>query len=168
MPSFRTRIQELEFPMQPVGSLSEMVFGFLEDGETMIPGSFSNVAAISSPESETLEEEDDQEKESHGGVEDNKSFWETQHQVLQATLCRSSSLESKIRNATKEALKDIQNIAGNICACGRSVAAGGCRSCLMREVSSHLSSAGYNSAICKSKWRSSPDIPSGKYKILQI
>ncbi|KAJ0017957.1 hypothetical protein Pint_10560 [Pistacia integerrima] len=168
MPSFRTRIQELEFPMQPVGSSSEMVFGFLEDGETMVPASFSNVAAMSSPASETLEEEDDPEKENNGGVEDNTSFWETQHQVLQATLCRSSSLESKIRNATKEALKDIKNMAGNICACGTSVAAGGCRSCLMREVSSRLSSAGYNSAICKSKWRSSPDIPSGEHTFIDV
>lgn len=154
--------------MQAVGSLSEMFFGFPEDGETMIPERFSNVAAVSSPESETLEEEDDQDKEGNGVVEDNTAFWETQHKVLQATLCRSSSLESKIRNATKEALKDIQNVAGNICACGRSVASGGCRSCLMREVSGRLRSAGYNCAVCKSSWRSSPDIPSGKIQNLKI
>jgi len=33
----------------------------------------------------------------------------------------------------------------------------------MREVSGRLQKAGYNSAVCKTKWRSSPDIPSGKY-----
>lgn len=143
-----------------------MVFGFLEDGETMIRGSCSNAAAVSLPESETTEEEGDQEKEKTSDVEYNAGFWETPHQALQATLCRSSSLETKIRNATKEALKEIQNVVENICACGRSVAAGGCRSCLMREVSCRLRNLGYNSAICKSKWRSSPDIPSGKFKII--
>jgi len=34
----------------------------------------------------------------------------------------------------------------------------------MREISGRLQKAGYNSAVCKTKWRSSPDIPSGKYR----
>ena len=78
---------------------------------------------------------------------------------VQATLCRTSSLESGIRNITKETIKEIQ-MAGTICGCGKPMA-GGCRNCLMAEVSGRLRNAGYNSAICKSKWRSSPDIPSG-------
>lgn len=36
----------------------------------------------------------------------------------------------------------------------------------MKEVSSRLQNAGFNSAICKSKWKSSPDIPSGNYYIV--
>lgn len=77
---------------------------------------------------------------------------------VQETLCRTSSLESSIRSITKDALKERQ-MAGN-CGCGRPMAAG-CRSCLMAEVSSRLRNAGHNSAICKTKWRSSPDIPAG-------
>ncbi|KAF9604113.1 hypothetical protein IFM89_002788 [Coptis chinensis] len=39
----------------------------------------------------------------------------------------------------------------------------GCRKCLMSDISDGLCKAGYNSVICKSKWRSSPDIPSAGY-----
>lgn len=154
-----TRFNELEFPNQPIASLSDMdmVFGFLEDGDA-IPGTFSGV---SSPESEDSYAEEDHENE-NDSVEDDRKFWETQHQNLHSTLCRTSSLESKIRNATKEALNEIQ-MSGNVCACGKPEAIGACRSCLMREVSGRLRNAGYNSAICKSKWRSSPYIPSGKH-----
>lgn len=82
--------------------------------------------------------------------------------VMQATICRTNSLESKIRTATKEAVKEIQG-TGGACGCGRSVLAmTGCRSCLMREISGHLRNAGYDSAVCKTKWRSSHHIPSGK------
>ena len=77
--------------------------------------------------------------------------------MSQATLCRTSSLETKIRSVTKEAVKASGEA---VCGCGKVESS--CRSCLMREVSGRLSNAGYNSAICKSKWRSSPDIPSGK------
>nr|DAD20963.1 TPA_asm: hypothetical protein HUJ06_022426 [Nelumbo nucifera] len=85
---------------------------------------------------------------------------------FQATLSRTSSLESKIRQATKEALRESQ-LKGNICVCRRPVT-GGCRSCLQREVSDHLRKAGYDCAICKSKWRSSPDIPSGEHTYLDV
>ncbi|KAJ4703489.1 Protein of unknown function (DUF506) [Melia azedarach] len=159
-----TRFNELEFPNQPIASLSDMdmVFGFLEDGDA-IPGTFSGV---SSPESEDSYAEEDHENE-NDSVEDDRKFWETQHQNLHSTLCRTSSLESKIRNATKEALNEIQ-MSGNVCACGKPEAIGACRSCLMREVSGRLRNAGYNSAICKSKWRSSPYIPSGEHTFIDV
>nr|DAD40961.1 TPA_asm: hypothetical protein HUJ06_015284 [Nelumbo nucifera] len=48
-----------------------------------------------------------------------------------------------LMSSTKFALRESQ-LKGNIC----------------REVSDHLRKAGYDCAICKSKWRSSPDIPS--------
>lgn len=79
--------------------------------------------------------------------------------LLQSTICRTSSLESRIRNITKEALNEAQN-SGNACACGKPVD-GGCRKCLMEAVCRRLQGAGFDSAICKSKWKSSPDIPSG-------
>ncbi|KAL5772415.1 hypothetical protein ACOSP7_012018 [Xanthoceras sorbifolium] len=149
----------------PGFTVSDMVFGFLEDGEAVL----GNFDGLESPEWEALvdQEEEEEEQGRENDSEDNRSFWESQQQVLQATLCRSSSLESKIRNATKEALKEIQMTGDGVCSCRRPVA-GGCRSCLMREVSGRLRNAVYNSAICKSKWRSSPDIPSGEHTFIDV
>ena len=73
-------------------------------------------------------------------------------------------MESRIRNAIKEALKEIQT-AEMMCSCGIQVLqqmASKCRNCIMRQVSGRLQDAAFNIAICKTKWRSSPDIPSGK------
>jgi len=149
------------FTQQPTASLSDMFFGFLEESEGL-------------PQSVSSEEEcrkienlvEDEEKENIGNVDENKSFWENQHQLLQDTICRTTSLESRIRSATKEALIEIQT-ENSVCACGRPLASG-CRDCLMGEVSGRLRNAGYNSAICKSKWRSSPDIPSGEHTFLDV
>ena len=80
-------------------------------------------------------------------------------------MIRSSSIETQIRQATKEAVREIK-LAGVGCSCRRPVAVEGCRNCLRREISNRLQLAGYNCAICKSKWRSSPDIPSGTITML--
>ncbi|KAJ9168830.1 hypothetical protein P3X46_020314 [Hevea brasiliensis] len=174
MPSARIRIPiyqqnfagdgyELQFHDQLAANFSDMIFGFLEDShEESLQGSTSSEECR---ENEALDEEDEERSE-NGSVEEDKNFWEKQHQLLQASLCRTSSLESGIRNVTKEAIKEIQ-MAGTICGCGRSMV-GGCRNCLMTEISGHLRNAGYNSAICKSKWRSSPDIPSGEHTFLDV
>ncbi|XVF25794.1 hypothetical protein REPUB_Repub13aG0244200 [Reevesia pubescens] len=164
--------QEFKFPEQPDSSLSDMEFGFLEEyGDQGFPGSCNSDEFQGNNNSEMMElggdDDEDQERENNGNsVENNKSYWENQHQVLQATLCRTSSLESRTRNATKEALKDIQR-AGTVCACGKSMAEN-CRNCLMREVSNRLQNGGFNSAICRSKWRSSLDIPSGEHSFLDV
>ncbi|KAA8519790.1 hypothetical protein F0562_014120 [Nyssa sinensis] len=68
--------------------------------------------------------------------------------------------------SVREAVKEIQ-LAGNVCDCRRLVA-GGCRNCLMREICGRLQNAGFNSAMCKSKWRSSLDIPSGEHTYLDV
>ncbi|CAA3025836.1 Hypothetical predicted protein [Olea europaea subsp. europaea] len=86
---------------------------------------------------------------------------------VQDTLCRTSSLESKIRIITKETIKEAQGTA-NLCGCGRTPFNTGCRNCLMKEVCRRLQNAGFDSAICKSKWRSSPDIPSGEHTFLDV
>ncbi|XP_065877075.1 uncharacterized protein [Euphorbia lathyris] len=169
MPSARIRLPfnhrnflgdggDLEFHDQLAAeSFSDVVFGYLD-----------NVGGSSSSEDwdKNESELDDEEKENGCVGEDSKSFWENQHQLLQATLSRTTSLESGIRNIVKETVKEIQ-AAEIICGCGRTVV-GGCRNCLMREVSGRLSNAGYNSAICKSKWRSSQDIPSGEHTFMDV
>jgi len=142
-------------------NLSDTVFEFLDES---CEGSPESTNGHGYGENEEIDE--DEEGESNRNVEDEKSFWEKQHQLLHDTLCRSSSLESRIRNATKEALKEAR-MAGNLCVCRRPVA-GGCRNCLVREVCGRLRNAGFNSAVCKTKWRSSPEIPSGEHTFLDV
>ncbi|XP_028795366.1 uncharacterized protein LOC114750894 [Neltuma alba] len=147
-------------------SLEEVEFEFLGDG-----GESSFAATTSWDEILELNEDDDDEGKQ--GIEQNKSFWDNQHQLLQATLCRSSSLESRIRDRTKEAVKKIQSseAINNYCGCedpkGNNFSF--CKKCLLRRVSSQLQSGGHNSAICKTKWRNSrPDIPSGEHNFVDV
>lgn len=78
----------------------------------------------------------------------------------QGELCRISSVELRIRNDTERVLRESRS-EGPKCACGKGVNGGSCRNCLMRDVTDRLRKAGHDSAVCKSKWRRSPDIPSG-------
>ncbi|PIN04392.1 hypothetical protein CDL12_23075 [Handroanthus impetiginosus] len=153
--------REIEFPGEPAINLSDdTVFQFL-----------SEECEASSPASSIDDDEDDEEKENQNENENRSAeddhFWETQHQLLQSTICRTSSLESRIRTITKETLKEAQQ-SGNVCTCGKPLNNNGCRKCLMEEVCGRLRNAGFNSAICKSKWRSSPDIPSGEHTFVDV
>ncbi|KAJ8531553.1 hypothetical protein K7X08_026987 [Anisodus acutangulus] len=151
--------QELmAFSDDPVSiNISDTIFGFLDDESLESIGANFFV--------ENKEEEDDGEKlEGSENIEDNQ-FWETQQLLLQGVLYRTTSMESQIRSITKETVKELAN--DNICNCRRT-ADDGCRSCLMKEVCSRLQIAGFNSAICKSKWRSSPDIPSGEHTFIDV
>uniref|UniRef100_A0A2P2JCG2 Uncharacterized protein LOC105134588 n=1 Tax=Rhizophora mucronata TaxID=61149 RepID=A0A2P2JCG2_RHIMU len=85
---------------------------------------------------------------------------------LQGTLYRTSSFETKIRKSTKEAVKEITGI-GIYCVC-RKQAAGACRDCLQAEISLRLQAEGYDCAICKSKWKSFQDVPSGEHTYLEV
>ncbi|KAL2484249.1 hypothetical protein Fot_45693 [Forsythia ovata] len=151
--------REIEFSGDPAAiNLSDTVFEFLnEECEGLSPLSFDG-------ENEDNGEEEEGEN-GNGNTEDN-SFWETQNQLLQATLCRTNSLETRIRSITKETIKEAQQ-TGNFCGCSRPFD-NGCRNCLMKEVCRRLQSAGFDSAICKSKWRSSPNIPSGEHTFLDV
>ena len=86
--------------------------------------------------------------------------------VIQEALAKSSAAESRIRADTEAAVKSMRAAAGAACSCscsctGRPAAAGDCRRCMLRRVAERLRDAGYNSALCTSKWTRSPDIPSG-------
>ncbi|KAM7276278.1 hypothetical protein ACFE04_018144 [Oxalis oulophora] len=142
-------------------SFTYMVFGLLDNSES-----------LSSPES--LPEFDVEDHENAGeeivyNLDEDKEFWETQEQLLQATVCRTSSLETKIRQATKDALMEINSAGGDgvRCICHVPVT-GSCRSCLQREISIRLQNIGFDCSVCKSKWRSSPGIPSGEHTYLEV
>lgn len=92
----------------------------------------------------------------------NNIFLPEKVMIMQGTLCRTSSIESTIRNVTKEAVKEAGR---SFCVCGGRAVENGCRTCLMKEVCRRLQNAGFNSAICKSKWKSSTDIPSGIFSL---
>jgi uncharacterized protein (TIGR01615 family) len=156
---FTWNSQEIEFSGDPLMSLSDTVFGFLDPN-------WDQGSPESTSRNDFIEEDEAEEKENSGNTENNKNFWETQHQLLQGILCRTSSLESRIRNTTKEALREAQ-MNGNVCGCRRPVS-GGCRSCLMKEICNRLENAGLDSAICKSKWNSSLHIPSGEHTFVDV
>ena len=53
---------------------------------------------------------------------------------------------------------------GGVCSCASRAAAGAggaCRGCALRFVAERLRDAGYNSAICRTRWCRTPEIPSG-------
>ncbi|XP_076959042.1 uncharacterized protein LOC143635001 [Bidens hawaiensis] len=141
---------------QPAIKLSGSIFGFLENDTTL----------LSSPETNNFHNINDDEDENPENIDDKIKFWETQHQNLHATLFRTTSLESRIRTTTKEVLAELDT-ADNVCSCLRHVS-GGCRTCRMLEICRRLQISGYNSAICKSKWKSSSDIPSGEHTYIDV
>ncbi|KAJ4834668.1 hypothetical protein Tsubulata_025007 [Turnera subulata] len=134
---------------------AEVVLEFLEEQEDPSINSCGHV-----------EEEEGEEDENPCDVEETKKFWETQHQLLQATLYRTSSLETKIRQAVKEVIKENKDVEA-YCTCRKPVA-GRCRECLQRKVLVRLQNEGYNCNICKSKWKSCQDIPPGEHTYLEV
>ncbi|XP_015068140.1 uncharacterized protein LOC107012739 [Solanum pennellii] len=137
-------------------NISDTIFGFLDNE------SLESIRLDFCDDNENNDDEDE-EKDESDNVEDNQ-FWETQHQLLQGILYRTTSLESQIRSITKEAIKEGNEI---ICSCRRTLD-DGCKTCLMKEVCSRLQIAGFNSAICKSKWKNSLDIPSGEHTFIDV
>ncbi|XP_020207119.1 uncharacterized protein LOC109792147 [Cajanus cajan] len=146
--------------------LGDVEFEFLDDGDMMFATSSSSDEFQSNEMELDLDEDDD---ESVGSVVENKSFWDNQHQILQTNLYRTGSLESRLRNATKEAVRDIQQNTKMVCSCSTQITVRStCRNCLLLQVSRRLQNAGYNSAICKTKWKTSPTIPSGEHTFLDV
>ncbi|XP_022726701.1 uncharacterized protein LOC111282730 [Durio zibethinus] len=152
IPVARQNSEEIDKFLDGAASFADMMFGFF-DG--------------SNESEESLRDFVDRDESANGDEdEQNKIFWEAQEELLQATLHRTTSLESRIRQATKEALSELK-VIGMQCACRRPVA-GGCRNCLQTALSIRLQNVGLNCYICKSKWRSSSEIPSGEHTYIEV
>uniref|UniRef100_J3L403 Uncharacterized protein n=1 Tax=Oryza brachyantha TaxID=4533 RepID=J3L403_ORYBR len=136
-------------------SLSNLVLGFFEEAEREQRW----------PENG---DDDDDEGSSGTGAAENKAFWQNQHSQLHEALAKTSQAERRIREDTEEAIRKMRAAGGAACSCARRAAAGDCRTCTLRHVAERLRDAGYNSAICKSKWTSSPDIPSGEHSYVDV
>ncbi|KAF8751430.1 hypothetical protein HU200_012106 [Digitaria exilis] len=143
----------MEEAMDGEMSLSNMVLGFLEDFER---------------ERRPENHHDDDEGSSGGDTAESRAFWQTQHSQLHEALAKTSQAESRIRADTEAAIKTMR--AAGACSCsGRPAAGGDCRRCMLRHVAERLRDAGYNSALCKSKWTRSPDIPaSGEHSYVDV
>ncbi|CAN1844438.1 hypothetical protein LINPERHAP1_LOCUS37447 [Linum perenne] len=139
-------------------SFSDIVFGFSEEPSDDHSPYSSCSSSAGFP--------DDEAEENPGDLEERRKFWDGQNELLQATLYRTSSLETKIRQATKDSLAEIESVGLN-CDCRNSDA--GCRNCLRREVSVRLRSKGHNCAICKSKWNGGRnDLLAGEHSYLEV
>lgn len=140
-------------------SFSDTVFGFLDENFPL-SGDYSD----SSTEEREWGDEEDKEENS-ASPEEKKAFWGEQEKLLQGALFRTSSVESRVRNAIKEGMKKLQG--GTECNCRRPVGES-CRDCLRREIFNHLCNVGFNCSIRKSKWKSSHKIPSGEHIYLEV
>ncbi|XVE66177.1 hypothetical protein DITRI_Ditri08aG0059500 [Diplodiscus trichospermus] len=114
--------------LEGAASFADMMFGFL-DGSNESEENLRDFVD---------RDENDDDDEDPSQVEQNKLFWEAQEQLLQAILHRTTSLESKIRQATREALREL-DVMGVQCVCRRPVA-----------------------------WRSSLEMPSGEHTYLKV
>ncbi|KAF8696404.1 hypothetical protein HU200_037318 [Digitaria exilis] len=142
----------MEEAMDGEMSLSNMVLGFLEDFER-----------------ERYPENDDDEGSSGGDTAESRAFWQTQQSQLHEALAKTSQAESRIRADTEAAIKTMRGGAAACSCSGRPAAGGDCRRCMLRHVAERLRDAGYNSALCKSKWTRSPDIPaSGEHSYVDV
>ncbi|RWW65386.1 hypothetical protein BHE74_00027311 [Ensete ventricosum] len=139
-------------------SLFDTVFSFLEEGGGVGGGGGSREGGCHDSD-DGLDSGDDEEGTSDSAAE-KKVFWESQQQLLREALSRTSSTEAKLLQRTKDAVTKMQ-AEGVVCTCSNSLAKE-CRNCALAYITRHLHQLGYNSALCKSKWTRSPDIPSGK------
>ncbi|GLT49870.1 hypothetical protein SLA2020_233970 [Shorea laevis] len=153
IPVSKQNSDEIDQFLDGAADFFDMLWGFLDES---CESSQENLGEFSNGDND-----EDNENLSPREIEENKIFWESQEKILQATLFRSTSLELRIRQATKEAIKEL-HLVGVLCDCGRPIA-GVCQRCLQRELSICLHNVGFNCSLCKSKWKSSPEIPSGEH-----
>ncbi|BAF17976.1 uncharacterized protein [Oryza sativa Japonica Group] len=148
-------------------SLSNMVLGFYEEAELQSspPGDCAAAAG---------DDDDGSDDEGSGGAAKCRAFWKEQQSQLYEALAKMSSAESRIQADAEEAMRQMRAAAAGACSCasrGAAAAAagsGGCRSCTLRFLAERLRDAGYNSAICRSKWPRSPEIPSGEHSYVDV
>ncbi|KAL6610505.1 hypothetical protein ACP70R_040474 [Stipagrostis hirtigluma subsp. patula] len=135
-------------------SLSNMVLGFYEEAERE-----------RWPEDAGDGSDDEG---SSGGAAESRAFWQEQRAQLHDALAKTSAAETRIQADTEEAVRQMRAAAGGVCSCASRAAAGGCRGCALRFVAERLRDAGYNSAVCRSKWSRTTDIPSGEHTYVDV
>eukprot|EP01018_Ginkgo_biloba_P010274 Gb_28131 [translate_table: standard] len=91
---------------------------------------------------------------------------EQQYEILEVITSRSAGpLESMLMGQTLEALEMANENA--LCVCHNEDFK--CRkNCFRRTVMNHLRCAGYNAAICKSRWKFAEKFPAGDYEYIDV
>nr|XP_043612769.1 uncharacterized protein LOC122584773 [Erigeron canadensis] len=136
-----------------------MIFEFLDENELSSGSSYN-----SGDDYMSIDLEEDEDSCDPG---ENKLFWETREKLLTDNLFRTSSMELKIRLATKEIVKEIKSAKVGVCNCGKTEI-NGCWLCFQREVSDRLRKAGYNSGICKAKWTNIKEVSAGEHTYIEV
>ncbi|XP_027063078.1 uncharacterized protein [Coffea arabica] len=154
----------------------EMIFHFFDEVEEFSSGSSSCGSSSTGFDGkegvyhEDVEEDDEaaavDTAENSSKAEAAKAFWDSQEELLLSTLRRTTSFESKIRKATKEAIMELNAIGVN-CVCQKR-AVDGCRKCMRKGVCDRLQKGGFSCTICKSKWKSSQEIPAGEHTYVEV
>ncbi|KAJ6830961.1 uncharacterized protein M6B38_351720 [Iris pallida] len=103
------------------------------------------------------DDDDEEEGPTESSIAESKTYWEEQRLLLQSALSRSSPTETRLRSDTEEAIARMRS-AGTVCSCSKEPC---CRDCMLRDVADRLRGAGCDTSVCISKWRRSPDVPSG-------
>ncbi|XP_048546159.1 uncharacterized protein LOC125525187 [Triticum urartu] len=147
-------------------SLSNMVLGFYEEADRE-----------RRPEDETTVGDggcSDDERAGGGAAAESSAFWAEQLSHLHEVLGKTSSAESRIRADTEEAVRHARSgtatAAAGVCSsCAtRATAGGGCRGCTLRSVAARLRDAGYDSAVCRSRWARSAEFPAGEHSYVDV
>ncbi|CAN6359451.1 unnamed protein product [Urochloa humidicola] len=150
-------------------SLSNMVLGFYEEAERERSTTEEAATAGNGDGSD-----DEGSSSSTAGAAESTAFWKEQRSLLHEALAERSSAESRIQADAEEAVRQMRATPGGVCSCASRAAAatagaaGGCRACALRFVAERLRDAGYNSAICRSKWPRTPEIPSGEHSYVDV
>ncbi|CAN6354645.1 unnamed protein product [Urochloa humidicola] len=150
-------------------SLSNMVLGFYEEAERERSTTEEAATAGNGDGSD-----DEGSSSSTAGAAESTAFWKEQRSLLHEALAKRSSAESRIQADAEEAVRLMRATPGGVCSCASRTAAaaagaaGGCRACALRFVAERLRDAGYNSAICRSKWPRTPEIPSGEHSYVDV
>ncbi|KAI8006646.1 hypothetical protein LOK49_LG07G02209 [Camellia lanceoleosa] len=118
-------------------SVVDLIFGFLEEGDVSSDSSCNSSNSSNYGGSlDDMDVNDESADNNVNSVEEDKAFWESKDQLLQGALCRTTSIETKIRNATKEAMREL-SLGGIACTCRRPTTKS-CQNCLQREISDRL------------------------------
>ncbi|KAI3744964.1 hypothetical protein L1987_58063 [Smallanthus sonchifolius] len=139
----------------------DMIFEFLEESDLILS------SGTSCNSGDCYDNRDLEKDKVCGDPEEARSFWESEEQLLTENMFRTSTIESKIRQATKEIVKEIKAGAVSGCGCGL-MAIDSCRRCFQREVTDRLQQAGYNCGICKAKWMNQTEIPAGEHTYIEV
>ncbi|KAK9676824.1 hypothetical protein RND81_11G103800 [Saponaria officinalis] len=140
-------------------SFSETIFGFLDENYPSSENSSVDKLDVQQCGDDDLDDDD------QSCRNERKAFWDEQQKLLNGILCKRSSIESRVGNATNDAIKKLKDSI--ICICQANVTEG-CRDCVRHGVYDHLCNAGFIVLVRISKWKRRRKIPSGEHTYLEV